>query len=135
MTIYYRKNLAELPCNVGIDQEDGSRSSDGNGGYLSFGPNITVGAGLYFGGFHVRAMAPSTHPTALNIDAACQRGDMIITEKSIPGERILSDIAGLVGITFEVPRPDDHFELRLHVSSGVFVNVRHLVVFRLESPV
>ncbi len=134
MTIYYRTHLTELPCQVGIDQADGSRSSDGNDGYISYGPNLQMAAGRYFGGFHIKTLASSTHPSAVTIDAACQHGSYIITNRSVPGEQILSDIAGLVGLDFELGEPEDRVEVRLHVASGVMINVQSLVIFRLKTP-
>ena len=135
MTIYYRSQMTQLPCQVGIDQADGSRSSEGNEGYMSFGPNLQMAAGRYFGGFHIKILAPSTHPSAVTIDAACQHGNYIITNRLVPGDTILSGIAGLVGLDFELGEPEDRVEVRLHVASGVMVNVQALVIFRVKTSI
>lgn len=132
MTVYYRKNMVDLPYNVGIDQDDGSRSSDGNSGYLSFGPYIALSPGTYFGGFHVQKVGPCSQGEAFNLDASCKNGTLIVGNRSVSGEDILTDIAGLIGFSFDIKEPEDRFELRLHVSPDAQVNVRDVVIFRLK---
>ncbi|WP_341988049.1 hypothetical protein [Azorhizobium sp. AG788] len=132
MTVYYRKNVVDLPHDVGVDQADGSRSSDGSPGYLSFGPYLALSPGTYFGGFHVRKTAPCAHTVALDVDASCKGGSVIVGKRSVSGDEILTDIAGLVGFSFDLTEPEDRFELRLHVSPGARVNVRDVVIFRLK---
>lgn len=132
MTVYYRKNMVDLPHNVGSDQADGSRSSDGNSGYLSFGPYLSLDAGTYFGGFHVQKVGPCSQSEAFNVDASCRNGSLVVGNRSVSGEEILTDIAGLIGFSFDIKEPEDRFELRLHVNQGAHVNVRDVVVFRLK---
>lgn len=130
---YLTRTLAELPYDVGTTESDGSRSSDGREGYLSYGPYIALGPGRYFGGFHVRRTGTAEPSQAATVDIAADDGGAVIAARSVPADELLLDLAGLIGLEFSVDGPWNSFELRLHTTAGLALNATQLKLFRIDN--
>lgn len=127
-----RKKMTDLPSAVGVNQDDGSRRSDGREGLLSYGPYCSLPPGPYFAGFHVEAVSPLAEHEAVKVDVCANSGGTLLSERHFAGDQILSGIAGLVGTSFDLLDPAAAVEVRLYVPASVQVAARSMVLFRRE---
>ena len=77
-------------------------------------------------------MASSDLTGAVVIDATTMLGDVVLATRTVSDHELFSDIAGLVGLSFELREPAQHVEVRIRVTSEVRVNVTDLTIFTLK---
>ena len=128
---YFRSAVAGLPSTTGTNNADGSRSSTGQAGFISYGPYLLFEPGRYFAGFHVRRVSQPSADLGVRVDVAIDTGETVMFARDVPQAEILAEIAGLVGLHFELEEPRERVEVRLWVDDDVEITVTEIVIFRV----
>lgn len=127
---YMRFNATSLPGLIGTDGPEGSRLSDGQSGFISYGPYFQAEAGRYVAGFNLRRSGPAAEGS-IYMDVVS--GDTVLTAAAVPQSELYEDITKLVYLTFELAEPSPSVEVRMRIDAGVFIELESLVVFRTRS--
>lgn len=128
---YLRHKVSSLPKVVGVDDQNGSRFSDGTGGYLSYGPYFHLDPGSYAAGYYIRRVGPIAN-RLLTVDVF-SAGSPELGKIEFYDSDLFDDIARLFYVTFQLDKPKEQLEVRLHVSNTVLIEAHSLVVLSLNS--
>ncbi|MDR7038322.1 hypothetical protein J2X36_003081 [Methylobacterium sp. BE186] len=129
---YMKVNASALPSLAGINQPDGSRITNGTAGFICHGPYTSLASGEYTAGLYIRRLG-SIDVGTLTMDVVSDYGNHEISKQSIPASELMTRIAGLVSIDFEIVNDAYDVEVRLWVPDRVEVQLRELVIFRRNS--
>ena len=130
---YLRVRGADLPGQVGIDNENGQRVYDGREGYLCHGPYIFLDPGSYTCGFFIRRRELADSGSVI-MDITSGGGESVLAVKEIKLGDLFFDIAGLVKIDFLIENRTENIEARIFVPSGICIELRELIIYsRLTS--
>ena len=131
MSAYGKFLAATLPGIIGITLNDGCKISNGNHGYLCYGPFIKLAPGKYCAGFRVKALQPLQPENGITLDVS-RRGDQIFARRNVPGDELLLGLAGFIALNFEIDEHVEDIEIRLLLAPGADIMVKDLVVFRSD---
>lgn len=126
---YLKIMASALPYSTGANQPDGSRIANGTAGFICHGPYTSLAVGEYTGGLYLRRIG-STDIGNLTMDIVGNRGVLELAKREIPTSELMTSIAGLISIDFEVAHDIHDVEIRLWVPEGIEVQLRELVLFR-----
>jgi hypothetical protein len=131
LSFYFRYAADTLPFEVGAAETGQMRRSDGNQGYLSFGPYAALEPGSYVAGFHLRDVG-SSNDNAVVVDVIAGNGAGMLAVKRHPVKKLFNDLSSFVFLSFEAETQLEDVEVRLFVEDGVIVESEGLTIFRCD---
>lgn len=128
---YLRFEGSQLPGHVGDDTASGTRQSNGQAGYLMYGPYFSAPAGRYSAGFYIKRVGLPVH---LNFDLdLCAKGVDQLAQRSFCHADLFEDLATLVALDFDLSEPTHGIEMRVYVEAETNIEIESVVVFSRQA--